>query len=1075
MSKVTAGEILYRITGDDAELKQALASAQKELKGTSKAAKLTSSTITRVLSGGALVLLSKKLTGLSADAAELGSKFDVVFNGISDDVNAWIGEYAEAVNRGELATKEYLASLQDIRTGFGATIPEAARFSEAVVGITNDLSSFSNVSFEETSAAIQSGLSGQFEALRRLGVGLNVAIIDQGAYAKSINKTWKEMSNLEKQEAVLSGIVSQSGNALRQQIDDWRDYNYELGDAAVTSQSFANKVKGLGQQAKDVGASVGNNLIPHMEVLVDVGSSVLEFVDELPAGVQEIGIAVAGVTAAFLAGGPIFGAISALGALAFGIIDARDRTDELADAIDNLRRVSREYHEVQETLSGDLSKLSEIEREQLRLKKERLAIETEQALMTYSIENQKFQNQQKREAKKTEALEAERKALNDVIKDYSAANEEYLKLNEAQMRATAYGKNLTEAEHSRWLALMGATEAYRHKKDGVRKAELRLEEVDKELQEDRLAALALEEQRLEAVTVAARLYKEGLIDISVYRATDLELYNEIVAAAEKLKDVEKDTGGGAAAAKEGAKSWQEWLQATLEVSAEASKSGKGAAQAYLEGFSKELETEKEIYLALNGSLEGWKPGKIIASHATAIRGAIAELLNIPAEEISNSLEGFDTSDEVIAELLRKLAELEAQLGATADASGKQGEKSKRTWQEWLQAVLGVSEEVSNSGAASAQAYLDSFRDEVERDKKVYKALNGSLEGWDPTPILESSKNKIQGAISGLLSIPPEEIANSLEGFEISDNVLQGLIAGLKEINAELDKTNEKASKESVKDWADAALSALNQFVGQATSMLNGLAKSRIQALKAQSDAELKALGLLEDAEKNRYTSRRRDVAKELRELQADARKETDLAKKSELEKAAAEKAVEMDKLAQEEANEKRRLEIKERYERQAAEIEYQAALQSWSLGFASIVASGAQAVMNALASAPGPLGIAMASVAGVMTAMQLATHALAKPQPPSFAVGAWEIPEDMTANIHAGEMILPRTFAESVRSGEASIGKSNVVVQIYTSEQVETEENQNGDLRQIKVFIGKTWIDEYRKGTFDSALLLIIT
>jgi len=40
----------------------------------------------------------------------------------------------------------------------------------------------------------------------------------------------------------------------------------------------------------------------------------------------------------------------------------------------------------------------------------------------------------------------------------------------------------------------------------------------------------------------------------------------------------------------------------------------------------------------------------------------------------------------------------------------------------------------------------------------------------------------------------------------------------------------------------------------------------------------------------------------------------------------------------------------------------------------------------------------------------------------SFAVGASEIPQDMTAQIHQGEMIIPATFAESLRAGELTLG-----------------------------------------------------
>ncbi len=40
-------------------------------------------------------------------------------------------------------------------------------------------------------------------------------------------------------------------------------------------------------------------------------------------------------------------------------------------------------------------------------------------------------------------------------------------------------------------------------------------------------------------------------------------------------------------------------------------------------------------------------------------------------------------------------------------------------------------------------------------------------------------------------------------------------------------------------------------------------------------------------------------------------------------------------------------------------------------------------------------------------------------------VGAWEVPRDMLANIHKGEMVVPQPFAEGMRSGASGVGRSD--------------------------------------------------
>ena len=67
----------------------------------------------------------------------------------------------------------------------------------------------------------------------------------------------------------------------------------------------------------------------------------------------------------------------------------------------------------------------------------------------------------------------------------------------------------------------------------------------------------------------------------------------------------------------------------------------------------------------------------------------------------------------------------------------------------------------------------------------------------------------------------------------------------------------------------------------------------------------------------------------------------------------------------------------------------------------------------------------------------------------SFAVGSYSIPSDMPANVHAGEMIIPKTFADSIRSGEATLGSGgggdnyNVTIQAVDSQSFANLVNSN--------------------------------
>jgi hypothetical protein len=59
---------------------------------------------------------------------------------------------------------------------------------------------------------------------------------------------------------------------------------------------------------------------------------------------------------------------------------------------------------------------------------------------------------------------------------------------------------------------------------------------------------------------------------------------------------------------------------------------------------------------------------------------------------------------------------------------------------------------------------------------------------------------------------------------------------------------------------------------------------------------------------------------------------------------------------------------------------------------------------------------------------------------PSFAVGSYNVPRDMTANIHKGEMIIPAAQAERLRSG--GMGGGNVTVNIVNNSSAKVTQQQ---------------------------------
>jgi hypothetical protein len=232
--------------------------------------------------------------------------------------------------------------------------------------------------------------------------------------------------------------------------------------------------------------------------------------------------------------------------------------------------------------------------------------------------------------------------------------------------------------------------------------------------------------------------------------------------------------------------------------------------------------------------------------------------------------------------------------------------------------------------------------------------------------------------------------------------------------------------------AEKALFAI-EIIRQATSELMEFGKvlleiitqaneKRIEQLDKQKEALLKSQGLAELSETEKAQQAIEQAKIESAEKIKEAEATGDALAIIEAKKAA--EAIQLEK-----EKDLQRAQIEEAYQRKKAKLEYENNLASWKYNLAQSIIQGLMAPLNAFVSSLaipviGPVMAPIsAAIAAATAAAQVAAVAKAKPQKPSFAVGAVDIPRDTDAVVHAKEMIVPKTFAEGVRDGELTIGK----------------------------------------------------
>lgn len=198
--------------------------------------------------GGASVVAGAKMISLASDAEEMAAKFKVVFGPAADRATKSLDAFSRATGTSKFALREQAAGFQALIRPMGLSTDRAAGMSVGMTKLATDLASFNNTSVKEAITALQSGLVGESEPLRRYGVQLSAARIEAFAYARGIAKVGSELTPAQKAQASYGLIL--------------KDTKLAQGDATRTAGSFANQFKTLKARVTDIATEIGVVLLP---------------------------------------------------------------------------------------------------------------------------------------------------------------------------------------------------------------------------------------------------------------------------------------------------------------------------------------------------------------------------------------------------------------------------------------------------------------------------------------------------------------------------------------------------------------------------------------------------------------------------------------------------------------------------------------------------------------------------------------------------------------------------------------------------------------------------------------------
>ena len=213
----------------------------------------------------------KDCVSVASEVEEMQNKFDVVFQGMTDEVEARAQSYSDAIGRNKNDIKTYLADQQNLLVGFGMTRQEGAELSKQMTTLALDLASFANL--DETAAVnnMTKAVTGESEAAKALGAVLNYDTRARAMQTLGLSGTYEKLDQLTKMQVNYNAILAQSPDA--------------IGDCERSLGSYKSTVVQFQSKLKEIKTLVGQFFMPTFQKVISFGAKGLTVLRD---GVQKL-------------------------------------------------------------------------------------------------------------------------------------------------------------------------------------------------------------------------------------------------------------------------------------------------------------------------------------------------------------------------------------------------------------------------------------------------------------------------------------------------------------------------------------------------------------------------------------------------------------------------------------------------------------------------------------------------------------------------------------------------------------------------------------------------------------------
>lgn len=242
-----------------------------------------------------LALATGALINFAAQAVESENLFEISMGGMAKAAREFSEELRTTLGLNAFEVRKQIGVFQQMFVSMGLSTEAAFAMSKGMTRLTQDMASFFNLPTDEAFRKLQSGITGEIEPLKRLGIIVNETTIKQLALTLGIIKGNEALTEAQKVAVRYIAILDRTGNA--------------QGDLARTLDSPINRMRILGAQFEELAIKMGSEFLPILASVIGGIQSLIPMMTGWIASFSALTPAAKGLTVAIgalvIAAGPL--------------------------------------------------------------------------------------------------------------------------------------------------------------------------------------------------------------------------------------------------------------------------------------------------------------------------------------------------------------------------------------------------------------------------------------------------------------------------------------------------------------------------------------------------------------------------------------------------------------------------------------------------------------------------------------------------------------------------------------------------------------------------------------------------